>query len=38
MWDLILDNLFKGLAIENESRAEQDIEPLTMKQYIKVVV
>jgi len=21
MWDLILDNLFKGLALENESRA-----------------
>jgi hypothetical protein len=35
MWDLILDNLFKGLAIENESRAGEDLEPLTMAQYIK---
>ena len=35
MWDLILDNLFKGLAVENESRAGQDIEPLTLQQYIK---
>ena len=37
MWDLILDKLFKGLAVENESRAGQDLEPLSMEQYIKVV-
>ena len=35
MWDLILDNLFRGLAVENESRAGQDLEPLSMGQYIK---
>jgi hypothetical protein len=37
MWDAILENLFKGLAIENESRAGEDLEPLTMAQYIRVI-
>jgi len=34
MWDLILANIYRGLAVENESRAGQDLEPLSMEQYI----
>jgi len=35
MWDIMLDNIYRGLAVENESRAGQDLEPLSMEQYIK---
>ena len=35
MWDLILDNIYRGLAVENESRTGQDLEPLSMEQFIK---